>query len=154
MASCFGLLVDLFARLVKGACHLQHHRVDRFRFASASLAPALFDERLLEPLYNVGCVLRAFALFKSVTRKLLTVAGKVAARELEKMASDLGDVRRNLLAASNLKRCRRCMTRRTLPDGDRLDNMPSRYGCVSGGLARGDDRCRGHSYIVRMKRRL
>src|SRR5439155_2022773 len=67
--------------------------LDRFRFRErAPLRPVFLCSRLLEPLYNVGCVLRAFALIQQrYPEARLTIAAEGWMRsELEHFASELG----------------------------------------------------------------
>ncbi len=56
-------LVDVFARVGLQAKAISNIvELARFRFRNrAPLRPVFLSSRLLEPLYNVGCVLRAFA---------------------------------------------------------------------------------------------
>jgi len=89
-----GYLVDVFARFgLKARAISNIIELDRFRFRErVPLRPVFLTSRLLEPLYNVGCVLRAFALIQNrYPEASLTVAGEGWMRaELEKLASDLG----------------------------------------------------------------
>src|SRR5689334_18575915 len=88
-----GYLVDVFAR------HGLHARaihniveLDRFSFRERHpLRPVFLTSRLLEPLYNVPCVLRAFALIqKRYPEARLTVAGDGWLRpQLDRLASKL-----------------------------------------------------------------
>jgi L-malate glycosyltransferase len=89
-----GYLVDVFARFgLRARAIYNIIELDRFRFRErAPLRPVLLTSRLLEPLYNVGCVLRAFALIqKRHPEASLTVAGEGWQRgELEELARELG----------------------------------------------------------------
>lgn len=89
-----GYLVDLFARFGLRARAISNIiELDRFCFRERKpLRPVLLTSRLLEPLYNVGCVLRAFALIqKRYPEASLTVAGEGWQRaELERLARELG----------------------------------------------------------------
>ncbi|HEY7785739.1 MAG TPA: glycosyltransferase family 4 protein [Pyrinomonadaceae bacterium] len=88
-----GYLVDVFARFgLKAQAISNIVELDRFQFRDRRpLRPVFLTSRLLEPLYNVGCVLRAFALIqKEVPEASLTVAGEGWMRsELEQLARDL-----------------------------------------------------------------
>jgi glycosyltransferase involved in cell wall biosynthesis len=67
--------------------------LDRFRYRQRrTLRPVFMTNRILEPLYNVGCVLRAFAIVqKQYPDATLTVAHDGVCRpELEKLARELG----------------------------------------------------------------
>lgn len=88
-----GYLVDVFARFGLRA-HPIHNIVelDRFHFRERSpIRPIFLTSRLLEPLYNVGCVLRAFAIIQNrFPEARLTVAGEGWQRaELEALAREL-----------------------------------------------------------------
>lgn len=89
-----GYLVDLFARFGLRAQAISNIvELDRFRYRERRpLKPVFLTSRLLEPLYNVGCVLRAFQLIqKQIPEASLTVAGEGWMRaELEQLAVDLG----------------------------------------------------------------
>ncbi len=87
-------LVDVFARHNLGARAIFNHvELDNFRFRPRKpLRPAFLSNRNLDSIYNVPCVLRAFAI---VQRRFpeagLTVAGDGPQRgEVERLARDLG----------------------------------------------------------------
>jgi glycosyltransferase involved in cell wall biosynthesis len=87
-------LVQVFARFGLQA-HVISNIVDlaRLRFRDrAPLRPAFLSSRLLEPLYNVGCILRAFAsIQRCYPEASLTIAADGSLRsELEQFANDLG----------------------------------------------------------------
>jgi glycosyltransferase involved in cell wall biosynthesis len=88
-----GYLVDVFARhgLRARAIH-NIVELDRFSFRErAPLRPVFLTSRLLEPLYNVPCVLRAFAIIQQqYPDATLTIAADGFLRgELEQLARDL-----------------------------------------------------------------
>ena len=89
-----GYLVDVFARFgIQARAIYNIVELDRFRFRErGQLRPIFLTSRLLEPLYNVGCVLRAFALIQAkIPDASLTVAGEGWMRaELEQLAKELG----------------------------------------------------------------
>ena len=92
-------LVEVFARFGLTARAIPNH-LERtaLRFAERTpLRPAFLSNRNLEPHYNVGCVLRAFALIQKQTADArLTVVGDGSQRaELERLARELAlrDVR-------------------------------------------------------------
>ncbi|MDQ3684795.1 MAG: glycosyltransferase family 4 protein, partial [Acidobacteriota bacterium] len=89
-----GYLVDVFARFGLPARPIFNIvELDRFQFRDRRpLKPVFLTSRLLEPLYNVPCVLRAFALIqKRIPEARLTVAGEGFLREeLESLARELG----------------------------------------------------------------
>ena len=88
-----GYLVEVFARFgLPARAVFNHVDAARFRFRErAPLRPVFLSNRNLEPHYNVGCALRAFA---AVQRRhadaRLTVAGDGSQRaELERLAREL-----------------------------------------------------------------
>ena len=87
-------LVDVFARFGLRARPIYNIvETDRFRFrARAPLRPVFLANRNFEPLYNVGCVLRAFALVqREYPEARLIVAGDGSQRdELQRLAGELG----------------------------------------------------------------
>jgi L-malate glycosyltransferase len=89
-----GYLVDVFAGFDLRAESI-YNFVDtsRFRFRRrAPLRPVFLSNRNHEPLYNVGCVLRAFAIIqRQVEAARLIVAGDGSQRAaLERLARSLG----------------------------------------------------------------
>lgn len=88
-----GYLVDVFARhgLRARAIH-NIVELDRFSFRERQpLRPVFLTSRLLEPLYNVPCVLRAFAIIQEQypDAKLTIAADGFLRSELEALARDL-----------------------------------------------------------------
>lgn len=87
-------LVDVFARFGLAAQAVSYTvEAERFRFrARKPLRPVFLVNRNHEPLYNVGCVLRAFALIqRRVPEARLIVGGEGSQRgALEKLAQELG----------------------------------------------------------------
>jgi glycosyltransferase involved in cell wall biosynthesis len=88
-----GYLVDVFARFGLHARSIYNFvETDRFRFRRRSpLRPVFLSNRNLEPLYNVGCILRAFAIVqRRFPAATLTIAGDGSQRaELERLAREL-----------------------------------------------------------------
>ncbi|MDQ1559421.1 MAG: hypothetical protein QOD32_2481 [Pyrinomonadaceae bacterium] len=88
-----GYLVDVFARFGLGARSIYNFvETERFRFRTRRpLRPVFLSNRNLEPLYNVGCILRAFAIIqRRFPEASLTVAGDGSQRaELEQLAREL-----------------------------------------------------------------
>jgi L-malate glycosyltransferase len=86
-------LVGVFARFGLPARAISNIvELDRFRFRERTpLRPLFLCSRLLEPLYNVGCVLRAFASIQSryPEARLTIAADGWMRRELEQLARDL-----------------------------------------------------------------
>jgi glycosyltransferase involved in cell wall biosynthesis len=88
-----GYLVDVFARYGLRARAIHNIvELDRFSYRErVPLRPKFLTSRLLEPLYNVPCVLRAFATIQQkYPEATLTIAADGFLRsELEQLARDL-----------------------------------------------------------------
>ncbi|MEP6637463.1 MAG: glycosyltransferase family 4 protein [Acidobacteriota bacterium] len=88
-----GYLVEVFSRFGLRAQPIHNIvELDRFSFRDrCPLRPLFLTSRLLEPLYNVGCVLRAFGIIQQhYPEASLTVAADGWMREeLEELAHDL-----------------------------------------------------------------
>jgi glycosyltransferase involved in cell wall biosynthesis len=89
-----GFVVDVFARFgLHARCifNVIDHNHFRYRLRRA-LRPLFLHNRILEPLYNVECTLRAFRLIQErYPDARLTVAHDgPSRRELERLARDLG----------------------------------------------------------------
>ena len=89
-----GYLVDVFAKFgLRARPIFNVVELDAFRYRDRRpIRPVFLTSRLHEPLYNVPCVLRAFALIqRRYPEASLTVAGDGYLRpELEQLAGDLG----------------------------------------------------------------
>jgi L-malate glycosyltransferase len=88
-----GYLVDVFARFgLRARAIFNIARLDEYRFSGREpYRPVFFTGRSHEPLYNVPCVLRAFALIQGrYPEARLTVGGDGwQRRRLERLARDL-----------------------------------------------------------------
>lgn len=88
-----GYLVDVFARYgLRARAIYNIVELDRFTFRERQpLRPIFLTSRLLEPLYNVPCVLRAFAIIQDryPDAKLTVAADGWMRGELEQLARDL-----------------------------------------------------------------
>jgi glycosyltransferase involved in cell wall biosynthesis len=88
-----GYLVDVFARYGLRARAIHNIvELDRFSYRErVPLRPKFLTSRLLEPLYNIPCVLRAFAIIQQqYPEATLTIAADGFLRsELEQLARDL-----------------------------------------------------------------
>ena len=88
-----GYLVDVFARYRLHARAIHNIvELDRFSFRERHpLRPIFLTSRLLEPLYNVPCVLRAFAIVQQryPEAKLTVAADGFLRAELEALAREL-----------------------------------------------------------------
>jgi glycosyltransferase involved in cell wall biosynthesis len=89
-----GYLVDVFKRFNLAARSIFNIvEAERFRFRErAPLKPVFFSNRNFEPLYNVACTLRAFAIIqKRFPEARLVLAGDGSLRnELETLSRELG----------------------------------------------------------------
>jgi glycosyltransferase involved in cell wall biosynthesis len=87
-----GYLVDVFARFnLRARSIFNFVDTRRFRFRERKpLRPIFFSNRNFEPLYNVGCTLRAFAIIqRRFPEAGLTLAGDGSQRaELERLAQE------------------------------------------------------------------
>ena len=90
---CSAYLVEVFARFGLPARFVYDVvELDRFYYRERRpIRPVFLTSRLLEPLYNVPCVLRAFSLIqKQYPKATLKIAAEGFLRpELEQLASDL-----------------------------------------------------------------
>jgi glycosyltransferase involved in cell wall biosynthesis len=88
-----GYLVDVFARYGLRARAIHNIvELDRFTYRERNpLRPVFLTSRLLEPLYNVPCVLRAFAIIQETypDARLTIAADGFLRRDLEALARDL-----------------------------------------------------------------
>lgn len=88
-----GWLVDVFARHgLKARAIFNHIELDNFHFRERpALRPVFLSNRNFDPIYNVSCVLRAFALIqKRLPEASLIVVGDGAQRaELEQLVQEL-----------------------------------------------------------------
>jgi len=89
-----GYLVDVFARFgLRAQSIVNTVELDRFCFrARRPFRPVFLTSRSLEPLYNVPCILQAFALIQEqIPSARLIVAGSGSLRRnLETMSEELG----------------------------------------------------------------
>jgi glycosyltransferase involved in cell wall biosynthesis len=89
-----GYLVDVFARFgLRAEIIANAVELERFRFRErTSLQPKFLCTRLFEPLYNIGNVIRAFALIQQqLPEASLTLAGDGSQRAmLEQLVKELG----------------------------------------------------------------
>lgn len=88
-----GYLVDVFARYGLRARAIHNIvELDRFTYRERRpLRPVFLTSRLLEPLYNVPCVLRAFAIIQEAypEARLTIAADGFLRQDLETLARDL-----------------------------------------------------------------
>lgn len=88
-----GYLVEVFARFgLQARIIFNTVETNRFRYRERKpMRPVFLSSRLLEPLYNVACVLRAFAIIQAnYPEARLTIAGDGSMRgELESLSREL-----------------------------------------------------------------
>jgi len=149
-----GYLVDVFARFgLRARSIFNIIELDRFPFRERSpLRPVFLTSRLLEPLYNVGCVLRAFALIQeTLPEASLTVAGEGWQRaELEDLMRELGLRNTKFIGRVPFEQMPEmyCGADIYLTATD-LDNMPSSIvECLAAGLPVVTTDAGGIPYIV------
>jgi L-malate glycosyltransferase len=149
-----GYLVDLFARFGLRARAISNIiELDRFCFRERKpLRPVFLTSRLLEPLYNVGCVLRAFALIqKRYPEARLTVAGEGWQRaELEGLARELNLADTEFIGRVQFEEMPAMYDRADIYlTATDLDNMPSSITeCLAAGLPVVTTDAGGIPYIV------
>jgi L-malate glycosyltransferase len=89
-----GFLADVLPRLgFPARCILNNLEVERFHYRARSrLRPVFMTNRILEPLYNVDCILRAFDLIRRrFPDATLTIAHDGPSRpHLERLTRELG----------------------------------------------------------------
>ncbi|HEV2911713.1 MAG TPA: glycosyltransferase family 4 protein [Pyrinomonadaceae bacterium] len=150
-----GYLVDVFARFgLRARPIFNIIELDRFRFRERRpLRPRFLTSRLLEPLYNVGCALRAFALVqKRFPDASLVVAGDGPMRaELEKLARELKLRNTEFIGGIPFeKMAALCDAADIYLNAPNLDNMPSSITeCLASGMPVVTTNAGGIPYIVK-----
>ncbi len=151
-------LVEVFARFgLRGRVIFNILRAAQFRHRRrGQLRPIFLTNRGLEPLYNVGCVLRAFHLIQQrfPDASLIVAHDGSCRRSLEALAAELG--LRNTLFVGRVEPERMagfydaCDIYLMSPD---LDNMPgSVLECFASGLPVVSTKAGGVPYIVEHER--
>jgi L-malate glycosyltransferase len=150
-----GYLVDVFAKFgIKAMSIYNIIDISRFRYRErAPLRPVFMTNRGLEPLYNTGCLIRAFGIVqRSWPEASLTIAHDGPCRgELENLVSELG--LRNVHFTGQVPQQR-------IPDlyndadiyltSPNIDNMPgSVLECFASGLPLVATKAGGIPYIVK-----
>jgi len=150
-----GYLVEVFARFGLSASAIFNIiELDRFRFRHRSpLRPVFLTSRLLEPLYNVGCVLRAFALIqRRFPEASLVVAGDGSMRaELENLARELDLHNTKFIGGVAFeKMAALCDAADIYLNAPNLDNMPSSITeCLASGMPVVTTNAGGIPFIVK-----
>jgi glycosyltransferase involved in cell wall biosynthesis len=153
-----GWLVDVFARHgLKARAIFNHVELDDFKFRERRpLRPVFLSNRNFDPIYNVPCVLRSFALIqKKYKDARLTIAGDGPQRaEIESLARALG--LRNieftgLLAPGEMPKL--CDAADIYLNASNVDNMPlSILEAFAAGLPVVTTNAGGIPYIVEQER--
>lgn len=150
-----GYLVEVFRRFGLSAADIYNIiELDRFHFRLRSpLRPVFLTTRLLEPLYNVPCVLRAFGKIQQVYPDAsLTVGGDGYLRpELEQMAQDLHLHNVRFIGRIPFDRMPEIYDSSDIYlTATNLDNMPSSITeCLAAGLPVVTTNAGGIPYIVK-----
>jgi len=149
-----GYLVDVFSRYGLTAQFIYNIiELDRFTFRDrAPLRPVFLTTRLLEPLYNVPCVLRAFKLIQEkYPQASLTVGGEGFMREeLEQLAKDLELKNTTFIGGTKFEDMPALYDSADIYlTATSLDNMPSSVTeCLAAGLPVVTTNAGGIPYIV------
>lgn len=149
-----GFLVDVFAKYnIRARVISNVVELERFRFRRRTkLLPKIMTNRMLEPLYNVPCVLRAFSIIQgSYPEASLTIAHDGWCRlSLEQLGRDLG-----LRNVHFVGRVRYEEVAELYDDADiyvmtpNIDNMPgSLLECFASGLPAISTKAGGVPYIA------
>lgn len=150
-----GYLVDVFKRFgLKARPIFNIVELDRFKYRERSkLRPVFLVSRLLEPLYNVACVLRAFALIqeKYPEAKLTVAADGWLRGELEQLAKDLNLRNTEFIGFVPFEEMPRMYDSADIYlTASDIDNMPSSIvECMASGLPVVTTNAGGIPYIVK-----
>ncbi|HKP13150.1 MAG TPA: glycosyltransferase, partial [Blastocatellia bacterium] len=135
-----GYLVDVFARFgLRAEAIFNTIEPDRFRFRERRpLRPLFLSARLLEPLYNVACALRAFALIQArYPEAQLVVAADGSERgKLERLARELTLQHTRFIGKVDYQRMPGLLDAADIYlNANDLDNMPSSLiECMAAGV--------------------
>jgi glycosyltransferase involved in cell wall biosynthesis len=149
-----GYLVDIFARFNRRAEAIFNTiELDRFGFRERRpLQPRFVSARLLEPLYNVACALRAFALVQARhTEAQLIIAADGSERgKLEQLARELNLQHTRFIGKVDYQRMPDLLDAADIYlNANDLDNMPSSLiECMAAGVAVVSTNAGGIPYII------
>ncbi len=149
-----GYLVEVFAGFgLPAEAIFNTIDIDRFRFRQRRpLRPMFLCARLLEPLYNVACALRAFALIQQrYPQAQLTVAADGSERgKLERLARELGLQHTRFIGKVDYKHMPGLLDAADIYlNANDLDNMPSSLiECMAAGLPVVSTNAGGIPYII------
>lgn len=149
-----GYLVDIFARFgLQAEAIFNTVELDRFRFRERRpLRPLFVTARLLEPLYNVACALRAFALVQQrYAEAQLVVAADGSERDkLKRLARELNLQQTRFIGEVDYERMPDLLDAADLYlNANDLDNMPSSLiECMAAGVCVVSTNVGGIPYII------
>jgi L-malate glycosyltransferase len=147
-------LVDLFARFgLKATVVFNTIELERFRYRERRrLRPLFVSARLLEPLYNVACTLRAFALIQQrYPDAQLTIAADGTERgKLEQLARQLDLRHLRFIGKVDYQQMPALLDSADIYlNANDLDNMPSSLiECMAAGLPVVSTNAGGIPYII------
>ena len=149
-----GYLVDIFARFgLSAEAIFNTIELDRFRFRERqALRPHFVSARLLEPLYNVACALRAFALVQQryPDARLVIAADGSERSKLERLARELNLRHTRFVGKVDYQRMPDLLDATDIYlNANDLDNMPSSLiECMAAGVSVVSTNAGGIPYII------
>jgi len=147
-------LVDVFARFgLPATVVFNTIELERFRFRERRpVRPLFVSARLLEPLYNVSCTLRAFALVQQrYPEAQLTIAADGSERhKLERLARELNLRHTRFIGKVDYQQMPDVLDAADIYlNANDLDNMPSSLiECMAAGLCVVSTNAGGIPYII------
>src|SRR5581483_10305348 len=147
-------LADLFARFhLPATVVFNTIELERFRYRERRpVRPLFVSARLLEPLYNVSCTLRAFALVQQrYPEAQLTIAADGSARhKLERLARELNLRHTRFIGKVDYQQMPDVLDAADIYlNANDLDNMPSSLiECMAAGLCVVSTNAGGIPYII------
>lgn len=149
-----GFLVDVFARFgLRAEAIFNTIEIDRFHFRERRpLRPRFVSARLLEPLYNVACALRAFALVQAhrPEAQLVIAADGSERNKLGQLARELNLQHASFIGKIDYQRMPGLLDASDIYlNANDLDNMPSSLiECMAAGVAVVSTNAGGIPYVV------
>jgi len=149
-----GFLVDVFARFgLRAEAIFNTIEIDRFHFRERRpLRPRFVSARLLEPLYNVACALRAFALVQGryPGAQLVIAADGSERNKLGQLARELNLQHASFIGKIDYQRMPGLLDASDIYlNANDLDNMPSSLiECMAAGVAVVSTNAGGIPYVV------
>jgi glycosyltransferase involved in cell wall biosynthesis len=149
-----GYLVDVFARFgLPAEAIFNTIALDRFCFRERRpLRPWFVSARLLEPLYNVACALRAFAIIQQryAAAQLIVAADGSERGKLERLAHELNLRHTRFIGKVDYKHMPDLLDAADIYlNANDLDNMPSSLiECMAAGVAVVSTNAGGIPYLI------